>query len=632
MFIHWGLYSILEGEYKNNTNHAEWIRTTAQVPLAEYDQLLSQFNPTKFNADEWSSLAKEAGMKYVVITTKHHDGFALYDSKVSDFDVMATPFKRDIMAELSQSVRKNGLKMGWYHSIMDWHHPDYLPRRDWETNRSTIGADFNKYNNFLNSQVTELLTNYGDISVMWFDGEWESTWNHERGSKLYNLCRQLQNNALVNNRVDVGRGGMAGMSAAGYKGDFGTPEQTIPETGIPNVAWESCITMNNNWGWNKADSNWKSTPDLVAMLVDIVSKGGNLLLNIGPKPDGTFPKEAIVRLKEIGSWMRVNGDAIYGTSASPFKSISGAKATVKGNKLFLFVTDIEKSNKIALSGLATQILSAKVLGEDGPVAYAQAGMDATISAFPDKTKVMPVIEVTLAGPAVIVNEPEFLADSDKFYRTPFHVKIPTLDGLEIRYTTDGSNVTSKSELFQNDVQLFNTSTIRAAYFKDGKIISKISSKKFTKVELMPSVKLPASRPGLKMQEFQGEWKSIPDFKALTPIASQITKNLDINNLSRPEQVGRRYSGYINIPQPGLYTFELSSDDGSRLVIANQIVVDHDGLHNATPKTGTIGLELGLHMFQLDWFNATGGKELTLLRKLELSNFQKIPENDFTHRN
>ena len=235
LFIHWGLYAIPAGEWGDETNHGEWIMTTAQIPVEEYEQFVGQFNPVKFDADAWVRMAKSAGMKYIVITSKHHDGFCLFESEMTDYDIMSTPFGRDIMKELSYACRRHGLKICWYHSIMDWHHPDYLPRRGWEE-RSSERADFNRYLGYLSGQVTELLTNYGDIGVMWFDGEWESTWSHDYGQPLYDLCLQLQPGVIINNRVDVGRGGMAGMTSDNrYAGDFGTPEQEIPATGIPGV-------------------------------------------------------------------------------------------------------------------------------------------------------------------------------------------------------------------------------------------------------------------------------------------------------------------------------------------------------------------------------------------------------------
>src|SRR5687768_5897494 len=365
MFIHWGLYSIPAGEWMGRDGHGEWIRETAQIPLEAYSRFLPKFNPYKFDAAKWVRIAKDAGMKYIVITSKHHDGFALYDSKVSDFDIMSTPFKRDVLKELAAECEKQDIRLCFYHSIMDWHHPDYLPRREWENDRATANANFERYVQYMKDQLGELLTNYGNIGVLWFDGEWEGTWTHEQGASLYEFVRSKQPSIIVNNRVDKGREGMQGLTkSGGYLGDFGTPEQEIPATGIPGADWESCMTMNNNWGYNKNDNNWKSSEDLVQKLIDIASKGGNFLLNVGPTAEGLFPQASVDRLKQMGEWMKVNSESIYGTEASPFKKLTWGRCTQKtinGNtRLYLHVFDAG-SKQIVLPGLGNEITDAKVL-------------------------------------------------------------------------------------------------------------------------------------------------------------------------------------------------------------------------------------------------------------------------------
>lgn len=366
MFIHWGLYAVPAGEWNGETKHAEWIRHSAKIPVDTYDKFRKQFNPQKFDADAWVRMAKEAGMKYVVITSKHHDGFCLWPSATTDFDVESTPFKRDIMGELKRACDKHGLVFCMYFSIMDWHHPDYLPRRKWEQNRPADGADFDRYVTVMKAQLKELIERY-DPGVLWFDGEWEKTWTHEMGKDLYDYVRTLKPDILINNRVDKGRKGMQGMTKdEKYRGDFGTPEQEIPASGIAGVDWESCITMNDHWGYNKHDKKFKSSEELVRKLIDIASKGGNFLLNIGPKADGSFPQESIDRLEEIGRWMKLNGEAIYATTASPLGEVPWGRVTAKQgddfSRLYLHVFDWPGDGELAVPTLANEIISARLLG------------------------------------------------------------------------------------------------------------------------------------------------------------------------------------------------------------------------------------------------------------------------------
>ncbi len=355
MFIHWGLYSVLEGEWKGKTNYAEWIRNRAHIPVQEYDKLVTRFKPTRFDPDQWARMAKRAGMKYLVITSKHHDGFCLWPSKLTDFDVDSTPLKIDIMGQLSKACERQGVRFCMYHSIMDWHHPDYLPRRKWEVaQRPVDGANYDRYVKYMKGQLAELVHNYHP-GVLWFDGEWERTWTHQRGIDLYQYVRSLEPNIIINNRVDKGRKGMEGLTKKGeFRGDFGTPEQQIPATGIPGADWETCMTMNAHWGWNKHDKHWKSSKDLIRKLVDIASKGGNFLLNIGPKPDGTFPQEAVERLEAIGRWLDVNGQAIYATTASPTACPKWGRITTKRldngkTRLFLHVFDWPANGKLEVA-------------------------------------------------------------------------------------------------------------------------------------------------------------------------------------------------------------------------------------------------------------------------------------------
>ncbi len=366
LFIHWGLYSIPEGEWGGRTDHEVFLRNSAQIPVEKYEKLTARFNPVKFNADDWVTMAKNAGMKYIVITSKHHDGFCLFDSKDTDFDVISTPFNRDILKELSDACAKQGMTLCFYHSIMDWHHPDYLPRRQWEKDRPAEGANMDKYVSYMKNQLIELLTNYGKIGVLWFDGEWEDTWTHERGKDLYSYLRKLQPDLIINNRVDKGRRDMAGLTAdSTFYGDFGTPEQEIPSTGLPDIDWESCMTMNDHWGYNKNDQNWKSSEDLVRKLIDIASKGGNFLLNVGPTSEGLFPDASIERLKDMGEWMKENGEAIYETKVSPFKELPWGRCTQKdkgrNTVLYLHIFDWPENGELMIPGLENEVIKAYAL-------------------------------------------------------------------------------------------------------------------------------------------------------------------------------------------------------------------------------------------------------------------------------
>jgi len=316
MFIHWGPYAVPAGEYGGETVRgiSEWIMNSAQIPVPEYEVFAGEFDPVRFDAEEWVRIAKDAGMKYIIITSKHHDGFGLWNSEVSDYDIMdASSFGRDILRELKDAADEAGIRLGFYHSIMDWHHPDAQgPHYPTYNTGEKSNPDFPRYvEEYLKPQVAELVTTY-DPAVLWFDGEWVPEWTHEMGLDMYTYVRGMKPDILVNNRVDKGRQGMQGMTRTDqeYAGDFGTPEQEILE-GASTLDWESCMTMNSSWGYKAADDNWKSAEMLIHNLVDIAAKGGNYLLNVGPTAEGLIPSASVERLAEMGAWMDVNGEAIY---------------------------------------------------------------------------------------------------------------------------------------------------------------------------------------------------------------------------------------------------------------------------------------------------------------------------------
>jgi len=391
MFIHWGIYSVPAGTYNGErvTGIGEWIMNNGKIPVAEYEKFAAKFNPIGFNADQWVRLAKNAGMKYIVITSKHHDGFCLWDSKVTNYDVIdAAPFKRDILKELAAACKKQGVKLCFYHSIMDWHHPDaqapFYPNYN-DTSKSN--PNFDRYvENYMKPQLAELVTNYGPLGVLWFDGEWVKDWTEPKGKALYEYVRSLQPTILINNRVGKGRQGMEGLSKSTEDaGDFGTPEQQVPAKGLPGVDWETCMSMNDTWGYKSYDDHWKSTEELLRTLVDVTSKGGNFLLNVGPMPEGLIPPASVERLTEMGQWMAVNGESIHGTTASPFGRPDWGRCTAKPNKLYLHVFQWPANGQLVVPVAQANVDKAYLLADKKQAKLpVTTGADKVTIALPEK--------------------------------------------------------------------------------------------------------------------------------------------------------------------------------------------------------------------------------------------------------
>lgn len=360
MFIHWGVYSVPAGTYhgKRIGGIGEWIMNTAKIPCAEYQGYAKEFNPVKYDADAWVRLAKEAGMKYIVITSKHHDGFAMFDSKASDWNIVKrTPFGRDPLKELAAACKKHGIRLGFYYSqAQDWNHPGGgAYGGHWDPAQNGSYDDYLK--NVAVPQVKEILSNYGKISVLWWDTPVDMT--PERAAPLI-AALKLQPGIIHNNRL-----------GGGFNGDTETPEQTIPATGFGGRDWETCMTMNDTWGYKSYDNDWKSTETLIRNLVDIASKGGNYLLNVGPTSEGLIPAPSVERLKQIGAWMKVNGPAIYATTASPFKKLPWGRCTKKltpgGATLYLHVFDWPADGRLLVPGLKNPVSSARLLGHPGAI-------------------------------------------------------------------------------------------------------------------------------------------------------------------------------------------------------------------------------------------------------------------------
>ncbi len=357
LFIHWGPYSRLAGEWNGKQvpvgQNAEWIMKKLKIPVKEYRELATQFNPVLFNADEWVNLAKNTGMKYLVITAKHHDGFAMYHSQVSDYNIVdATPFKRDPMSELAKASQNAGIRFCFYYSHReDWDHPDAYGN-DWDYDESQ--QDFERYlNEKSKPQLRELLTNYGPLGLIWFD---RGMYTQEQGNEFVSIVRELQPRCLVNGRV--------GNYDKELLGDY----QDLNDNGMPiggiEEYWETPQTLNHTWGYSRFDNNWKTPEEVIRRLVEIVSKGGNYLLNIGPKGDGTIPPVSVDILNKVGEWVKLNGESIYGTTASPFHDLSWGRCTVKGEKLYLHVFNWPSTGRLAVKGLKNKVKEAYLLVDD----------------------------------------------------------------------------------------------------------------------------------------------------------------------------------------------------------------------------------------------------------------------------
>jgi len=621
LFIHWGLYAVPAGEWNGRTDYGEWIRHTAKIPIGEYEKFRERFNPARFNPDEWVRLAKAAGMKYIVITSKHHDGFALFDSKQTDWDVMSTPYGRDILKQLAAACQREGIRLCFYYSIMDWHHPDYLPRRDWEqASRPAAGADFERYVRYMKAQLKELLTGYGPIGVLWFDGQWEGTWTNERGRELYDYVRALQPSIIINNRVGRAGGDFGLNRDQGLVGDFGTPEQEIPATGVPGLDWETCMTMNRNWGYNRADKDFKTTEDLIRKLVDIASKGGNFLLNVGPTAEGEFPPESVDRLKSIGDWMRVNGDSIHGTSASPFPSLPWGRATERRldamtTRLYLHIFDMPADRVLVVPGLLNQVKAARVMGDTSapPLAVERRGDDLRIAlGDPQGGAAQPidvVVELDIAGDPDVTIPPAIDADASIFVDS-LSVRFSTARrNVQVRYTVDGSQPTAGSPTATGPITLTQTATVRVQAYRGTTPVSGVTDAAFTRVTPRPAVRVTGVVPGLDYKVVEGDFQRLPDFDAATSSRSGTVATFDLTPRPREMQFAFEFRGFIDVPAAGVYHFYVRSDDGSRLWLDGALVVDNDGLHSSRELSNVVALEKGLHPLRVAMFEQSGGFEL-----------------------
>lgn len=376
LFIHWGPISQLGKEIG-------WARGHREITNEMYDDLYKTFNPENFDADAWVSLAKQAGMKYIVLVAKHHDGFCLWDTKQIDYNIMNSPFKRDIVKELAEACKKQDMDFGCYYSTLDWWHKDFpMTGRGGNIKRET--SDLEKYTDYLKAQIRELLTNYGPLVTLWFDRP--QCFDAKRGQSVIDMARSIQPDVLINNRT-------------GAPGDYLTPEQKIGKFDRKQ-AWEACMTVSkdNHWGWHKNDGV-KPLEKLIEMLVQSAGGDGNLLLNIGPMADGTIDPEQAERLEEIGEWMKVNGESIYATRGGPYKPGQWGAATCKGNTMYLLINKFDENGVATFPPLERKILSSKLLaGGESSVKQDDQGVTVTVPAAA-RQEIVTVVKLELDGPA-----------------------------------------------------------------------------------------------------------------------------------------------------------------------------------------------------------------------------------------
>jgi alpha-L-fucosidase len=395
MFIHWGPVSLTGYEIG-------WARGR-EVPIEEYDQLYKRFNPEQFDADAWVQTAKDAGMKYIVLTTKHHDGFCLWDTAQTDFNIMNSPFGRDVVKELSEACKKAGLRFSTYYSTCDWHHPDFpLTSPGGKVERPT--SDLDRYEKYLRAQVKELITKYGPLGVMWFDVP--QRFDAKRGQGVIDFVRELQPDIIVNNR-------------SGAPGDYDTPEQRVGKY-QDDRPWETCMTICRQWAW-KPNDTMKSLEECLQTLILCAGGDGNLLFNVGPTADGIIEPRQVKRLQEMGEWMKANGETIYSTRGGPWKPTRSVASTRKGRAVYLHVLRW-KENTLDLPDIDAGIVSAKLMASGKPVMVERKDGRLWLQVDPaDQVPIDTIIELTLDRsamdlPALDVQKPVKAAASNVFMK------------------------------------------------------------------------------------------------------------------------------------------------------------------------------------------------------------------------
>lgn len=645
MFIHWGLYAEAAGTWHRRFlgGWTEWLLSKGQIdPVAYQRELLPRFDPAGFDADAIVSAAKRAGMGYIVITTKHHEGFCLWDSDDSPSDIGMTPFaarERSPLKELADACKREGVRLGFYYSLLDWHDADYLPRRAWDQ-RPSDGVDYARYAQRMQTHLEELLGGqFGEIDILWGDGDWEHGPEAHGSRELIAHARELQPGLLVNNRWSL-------------PGDYDTPENTIPDAPLPRP-WETCMTMNESWGYTPRVATYKPAAELVRMLADIASKDGNFLLNVGPDGDGRLDAVAMERLAAIGDWMGRNGESIRGTRGAgtihapavyPWGRLTVREAAAGqgaggGGSLYLHVFEKPESGEIVLPGLAATVNAVSVLGLAGiggePITFTQRGADGLVTlpsgVHSNGSTMDTVIKLELAGWPPIAGEPRPSAEAGLF-EGALALGFEVAPGSEVLVTTDGSEpragglTTRAIHSVDDTVPLTVTSRVRARSVVRGVTTGEEFAGTYTLATPWPA--LAGASGQLKatlLKGGAGQFSGAPgatgfDLQQLQPQGEPApeVRSLEVRDISLPLEAGLpednfavQFDGVIDIPSTGIWTFWLTSDDGSMLWIDGRPVVDNDGPHGAKEVRGQAPLSAGAHTIRVGFFEGGGAATLCL---------------------
>lgn len=583
MFIHWGPVT-LRGE------EIGWSRGD-QIPVAEYDNLYKEFNPVLFDAKKWVETAKNAGMKYIVVVTKHHDGFCLWNTKFTDYNIMNSPIKRDLLKELQQECEKQGIMFCTYYSIVDWHNPDYTTRHN--DPRPVDSTTMDKYYQYMKDQLKELVVDYKTNSI-WFDGYWEKSWTHQYGMDLYKYLRGLNDKVLVNDRIDKNAGSINPNKSSlafipntqinKYAGDYNTPEQFVGgfNTSIP---WESCITICEQWAW-KPNDIMKSTKECIQTFIKTIGGDGNLLFNVGPMLDGRMEQRQIDRLNEMGKWIKENSEAIYETQGGPIKPISWGvttnRITPEGARIYLHVMNYPADRKLFVPNILNEPIRAYSISDKNktPLEIKKNGyvIEVTLpKTMPDSINSIFVLDVK--GKIQLIETPEFnVVPLD--YKAEISLKSDLGKDISIHYTIDGQSPTIKSVEFSKSLKIEAPLNFKAAVFYNKQLVNDMINiplcKSFAKkVSLVnaPSEKFKSIGEQALTDGKLGSL-SARDGRWLAFEGNDMNAVIDLGKVSSINKISLNYLIRVGnlIFDPTKITFEVSAD-GVNYVNAGEITND-----------------------------------------------------------